>query len=137
MSSYLLDTNVVSEWMKPIPNSSVIAMIKRHYQECAIASPIWHELLYGCYRLPVSRRRREFESFIKNVIESYFPILPYDDRSAYWHAIERARLSSIGQTPSFVDGQIAAIAKVNGLILITRNISDFKIFSDLLIESWY
>ncbi len=137
MKKYLLDTNVISEWVKPIPDSCVIRMIQNHYEESVIATPVWHELLYGCYRLPVSRKRKELESFIRNVVESYFPILPYDERSASWHAIERARLSSAGQTPSFVDGQIAAIAKVNGLILITRNISDFEIFSDLLIESWH
>ncbi|OQX23219.1 MAG: VapC toxin family PIN domain ribonuclease, partial [Desulfobacteraceae bacterium IS3] len=42
-----------------------------------------------------------------------------------------------GQTPSFADGQIAAIAKVNDLILVTRNTSDFKIFADLKIENWH
>ena len=47
-------------------------------------------------------------------------ILPYDDGAAEWHARERARLSSKGLTPSFVDGQVAAITVVNGLILVTR-----------------
>jgi len=39
--------------------------------------------------------------------------------------------------PSFVDGQIAAIAKVNGLVLVTRNSSDFKKFSGLQLENWH
>ena len=64
-------------------------------------------------------------------------ILPYDDRAAEWHAKERARLSVKGSTPSFVDGQIAAIAQVNGLILVTRNIDDFKPFDGLKIENWH
>ena len=64
-------------------------------------------------------------------------ILPYDDRAAEWHAKERARLSSSGLTPSFVDGQIASIAKVNDLILVTRNTDDFKPFSKLKLENWH
>jgi len=57
--------------------------------------------------------------------------------AAKWHACERARLQSIGKTPPFVDGQIAAIAYVNNLILVTRNITDFDSFSDLQIQSWH
>jgi tRNA(fMet)-specific endonuclease VapC len=64
-------------------------------------------------------------------------ILPYDERAAEWHAKERARLSSLGQTPAFVDGQIAGIAKVNGLVLVTRNTIDFKKFSGLKVENWH
>ena len=64
-------------------------------------------------------------------------ILPYDDQAAEWHAKERARLASLGQMPTFADGQIAAIAKVNGLVLVTRNTSDFKKFSGLQLENWH
>lgn len=64
-------------------------------------------------------------------------ILPYDERAAEWHASERARLIALGRTPSFVDGQIAAIAKVNSLILVTRNMSDFKEFSGLKLKNWH
>ncbi len=64
-------------------------------------------------------------------------ILPYDERAALWHAKERARLVSEGYMPSFVDGQIASIANVNDLILVTRNVSDFELFSGLEIENWH
>jgi tRNA(fMet)-specific endonuclease VapC len=63
--------------------------------------------------------------------------LPYDAEGAKWHASERVRLSSIGQSPSFVDGQIAAVASTNNLILVTRNITDFENFSGLSLENWY
>jgi tRNA(fMet)-specific endonuclease VapC len=61
----------------------------------------------------------------------------YNEDAAKWHACERARLQLIGKTPPFVDGQIAAIACVNNLILVTRNISDFNSFSDLQIQNWH
>jgi tRNA(fMet)-specific endonuclease VapC len=64
-------------------------------------------------------------------------ILPYDERAAEWHAKERARLTALGQIASFVDGQIAAVARVNGLILVTRNTPDFEKFSGLKLENWH
>lgn len=64
-------------------------------------------------------------------------ILPYNAQAAEWHAKERARLASLGQIPAFVDGQIAAIAKVNGLILVTRSTSDFNKYSGLKLENWH
>lgn len=65
-----------------------------------------------------------------------FPVLDYDREAADWHALERARLSSIGKTPPFVDGQIAAIAFVNDLILVTSNLRDFEGFRGLQVQSW-
>jgi len=54
-----------------------------------------------------------------------------------WHAKERTRLTSLGKTSTFADGQIAAIAYVHDLILVTRNQSDFANFENLLIENWF
>ena len=69
------------------------------------------------------------------VLES-FPILDYGWNAADWHARERARLVSAGRTPPFVDGQIAAIAHANGLVLVTSNTKDFRAFDGLRVESW-
>ena len=65
-----------------------------------------------------------------------FPVLAYDQRAADWHANERARLSTAGRTPPFVDWQTAAIAHVNGLTLVTTNTSDFQRFKGLQVRSW-
>ena len=75
--------------------------------------------------------------FLEDVVKKNLPILPYDEQAARWHAMERARLSLQGKSPSFVDGQIAAITVSNGLILITRNVDDFKGFSGLRLENWH
>ena len=64
-------------------------------------------------------------------------ILPYDARAAERHASERARLTAAGRTPPFFDGQIAAIAFVHDLILVTRNMDDFAAFEKLRIENWW
>jgi len=134
---YLLDTNVLSEAVKTAPNKSVLKMFERRQHEIVTAAPVWHELQFGCQRLPRSRKRELITSFLNDIVRRTMLILPYDDRAAEWHARERARLSSKGATPSFVDGQIAAIARVNGLILVTRNIDDFKPFSRLKLENWH
>jgi tRNA(fMet)-specific endonuclease VapC len=134
---YLLDTNVLSESVKTSPKKSVLKLAERHQHEIVTAAPVWHELFYGCQRLPVSRKREILETFLYDVLKPNMTILPYDEQAAEWHAKERARLASLGQMPSFVDGQIAAIAKVNGLVLVTRNSSDFKKFSGLQLENWH
>jgi len=136
MVKYLLDTNVISEAMKTVQNRSVLEKLRKHEYEIATAAPVWHELQYGCRRLPVSRKRELIESLL-NDVKHDMPILPYDEKAAEWHAKERAKLSSRGLTPPFADGQIAAIAKVNDLILVTRNVSDFNRFSGLTIENWH
>ncbi len=137
MIKYLLDTNVISELAKSVPNKTVVEKFKKYRHQIAIAAPVWHELLYGCCRLPVSRKRDAIESFLNNVVKPYLAVLPYDLKSAEWHASERARLSLIGQIPSFTDGLIASISAANRLILVTRNIHDFEMFSGLKIENWH
>jgi len=134
---YLLDTNVLSEAVKTEPNKQVMTKVEKHQDEIVTAAPVWHELQFGCQRLPRSRKREIIASFLNDIVRRTMPILPYDDRAAEWHAKERARLSSRGVTPSFVDGQIASIAGVNGMILVTRNIYDVKPFSKLKLENWH
>lgn len=114
-----------------------MSMLEKHQYEIATGSPIWHELRYGCARLPSSRKREMIEAYLEEVIWPNVDILPYDDNAAEWHARERARLAARGRAPAFVDGQIAAIAKVNGLILVTRNTSNFENFDELAIENWF
>jgi len=112
-------------------------MLEKHQHEIVTAAPVWHELQYGCKRLPPSRKREVIEVFLLDVVKKNIFILPYDDRAAEWHAKERARLSLKGKPPPFVDGQIAAIAKINDLVLVTRNVEDFKLFSGLKSENWH
>jgi tRNA(fMet)-specific endonuclease VapC len=137
MKKYLLDTNVLSEAIKTLPDTNVMTMLQRHQASIVTAAPVWHELRYGCLRLPFSRKRELIEAYLEDVVWRNLDILPYDKQAAQWHAEERARLTVQGKTPSFVDCQIAAISKVNGLILVTRNTADFSIFEGLHVENWH
>lgn len=127
MIRYLIDTNILSEPLKKKPHAQVVSLMKQHTQRIAIASITWHEMLFGCYRLPDSKRKETIERYLKSV-QATFPILSYTSEAAEWQAVERARLTIVGQTPSFPDSQIAAIAAVNSLVLVTRNINDFQGF---------
>lgn len=134
---YLLDTNVLSEPLKSEGSSRVLSKLKENQGEIATATLVWHELLFGCFRLAKSAKRKAIQSYLSDVVLPNVPILPYDQRAAGWHAEQRVRLTEKGKTPSFVDGQIAAVAFVNGLCLVTRNVRDFKSFDGLKLENWH
>ncbi len=135
--SYLLDSNILSEPLKAVPNSGVMEGLRSRSGQCATAAVVWHELRYGCERLPDGSKKQIIESYLEHLASSSLAILPYEQNAANWHAGERARLVNSGQTPSFADGQIAAIAQANDLILVSRNTADFSRFVGLKVENWF
>jgi predicted nucleic acid-binding protein len=76
---FLLDTNILSEPLRPQPNSDVLQKLRQHGQV----------------------------------------------------------ISTAGKNPAYADGQIAAIAQVNNLTLVTNNVSDYADFADLKLENWF
>ena len=134
---YLLDTNVISEPLRPNPSTKVLRRMRTHQSDVAISAIVWHELQFGCQRLPPSAKRTAIETYLANVVAMSLPILPYEENAAAWHAAERARLTKLGKTPPFVDGQIAAIAHAHNLILVTRNTNDYAEFQGLRLEDWH
>ena len=133
---FLLDTNVLSEPARPAPDTGVMTRLEKHRDEVCTAAPVWNELLYGYRRLPPSKRREMLRSYLRDRLEPSLTILPYDAPAADWHAGERARLGRTGRTPAFVDGQIAAVARVNDLVLVTGNVAHYEGFEGLVIEDW-
>jgi tRNA(fMet)-specific endonuclease VapC len=133
---YLLDTSIVSAPMAKTPSPQIVRRLEIHGHESAIAAPVWHELTYGCRRLPRGKRRDALESYLHDVVQASFPILAYDEAAATWHGYERARLEALGRPVPFADGQIAAIAHANGLSLITLNVKDFGRFKELDVTDW-
>jgi tRNA(fMet)-specific endonuclease VapC len=135
---FLLDTNILSEPLRPQPNAGVLEGLQQHRSVIATASVVIHEILFGCYRLPQeSRKRSDVEDYITRTVYAQVPIFSYDLDCAMWFARERARLAAIGRTPAYADGQIAAIAKINDLTLVTNNTADYIDFQDLKLENWF
>lgn len=134
---YLLDTNIVSEPIKPAPSPLVLERLRRHDGAMAIASLVWHELLFGVERLPVGVRRKRLWAYLIEVVAPNLPVTPYDDHAAWIHASFRASLETKGAVPSFADGIIAATALANNLILVTRDVAAFKAIPNLHVENWF
>lgn len=134
---FLLDTNILSEPTKLQPNTQVTSQLARYSDVISTASIVYHEVKFGCLVMPESRRKQAVEAYIQKSLETHLLLVPYCQKSALWHAEERARLRQVGETPSYADAQIAAIAVVNQLILVTRNVKDFENFQGLKIENWF
>lgn len=133
---YLLDTNILSEPTRATPDERTLARLRRYDNRIATSAVTWHELHHGLALMTACRKRDAIAAYLESLRQVALPVLPYSAEAAEWHALERARLAAKGLTPPFADGQIAAIAHVHGLTLVTRNTVDFKHFSGLKIQNW-
>jgi len=135
VTTFLLDTDVLSEQTRAKPNARLSGWLARHTAEgYAIASVTLGEVRYGIERHPHGRKRSALERWWRTTVLR-LPILAYDRDAAIWHARERARLDKLGTPRPFVDGQIAAVAAVNGLEVVTRNAADYEPF-DVVLTDW-
>lgn len=133
----LLDTNVLSEPMRQQPDAAVMEQLEEGGHRLYTASVVIHELRYRVHRLPKGRRRARLESYLQAVLASGLAVLAYDTKAALRHGQQRASLEARGLKPTFVDGQIAAIAATQGLVLVIRNINDFQVFDGLQLLNWF
>jgi len=136
-TQFLLDTNVLSEPLKPQPNQKVLELLATHSRAMAVSATSYQEIVFGYAKLIDSRRKLGIEAYVYQEIEEKLLILPYDRLAAKWHALEQGRLRRIGKTPPSLDGQIAAVAATNNLTLVTRNVKDFQYFQGIKIENWF
>ena len=136
---YLLDTNVVSEFSKEVPSQRVLEIFNERRKLCAISATTWQEMIYGLSRMPEGRRKRYIEECIQTCANE-FEILPYDDFAAKICGNLFAKAEQNGKKLPILDCQIAATAVANGMVLVTRNVSDFDEAvenSFLRVENWF
>lgn len=67
----------------------VVHRLTQRGPQCAITSIVWNELNYGCERLESGKRKLELQAYLRDVVLTSFPILPYDEEAAAWHGVER------------------------------------------------
>ena len=134
---YLLDTNALSEPIRPSPDTAFMKKFRAHRLHVAISATTWNEALFGLHRLPNGKRKDMIAEYLLDVVAKSIPVLPYDAPAAEWHAAERARLQAKGCVTSFADGQIAAVAKMNELTLVTKNRADFEPFEGIDPHGWW
>lgn len=140
MQIYLLDTNIISEPAKLSPNENVIQKLADNLEYSCISAITWAEMLSGIKSLPEGKRKTGLFDYSIESVQKQYEILSFDASAANIYSDLYERLKIKGSPAQRFDLMIASIAISNNLILITRNVSDFKDIaenSNLMIENWY
>ncbi len=135
----LVDTNVVSETMRRNPDSAVISWLDRQLAETLYLSSVsLAELLLGVAALPDGRRKNELRSALNGRAKDLFGqrILPFDQDAAVAFADIMSAARAVGRPIGLADGQIAAIAKANQLIVATRDTAPFAAAGLTIVNPW-
>lgn len=118
---WLMDTNVVSELIRPRPNPGVTQWASK-IETIAISAITIDEIMYGLAWKPNNTVRDWFLSFLNESCD----VLPITESIAYRSGVMRGKLRAAGITRSQPDMLIAATAYTHGLTLVTRNVRDFE-----------
>ena len=135
----ILDTNVVSEPLKPEPSTVVLEWLDAQEPGTLYLTAInLAELLAGIEAMPTGRRRTKLKGALVDRMMPLFEgrILPFDEKAAQAFARVSVSAQTAGNRISFADGAIAAIAAANGFMLATRNIRDFGATGVATIDPW-
>ncbi len=127
--SFLLDTNVISEWVKPQPNAAVIAWLDEVDEDRVWLSVITlTELRYGIERLAAGKKRKRLQAWLENELPLRFEgrILGIEPPIAHACGALLAQREAVGRPFGAMDAYLAATARVHQLTLVTRNASDFE-----------
>ncbi len=135
----VLDTNIISELLRPAPASQVEAWLAAQDGATIYFTAVGEaELRHGVAILPAGRRRSIFAEAIEGMLEEDFHdrILPFDRAAARTYATIAAERRAVGQPISQFDCQIAAIARARDAAVATRNTVDFEGCGIELIDPW-
>lgn len=135
----VLDTNVLSELMRPKPDIRVVEWVDgQNGAELFISAITVAEILHGIARLPEGKRKLNLEHTAVDMFQQDFAerILPFGTRAAEHYANLVAASEASGRCVGMADAQIAAICKEHGAQLATRNIRVFETLGIALINPW-
>lgn len=141
MNACLLDTNVLSELMRPQPSAAVLAWFAANAACTMYSSSITQaEILTGIAQLPTGQRQAALAQAAQTMFSQEFAgnrLLPFDGAAAHAYARIVSARRAAGRPISTEDAQIAAIALNADLPLVTRNTKDFELIDGLLcIDPW-
>ena len=137
--SFLLDTNVVLEWVKPRPDPGVVAWLGEVDKDSVFLSVVsLAELRHGIERMPKGSRRTRLDAWLRDELPLRFEgrILSIDERVADSWGQVVARRESAGRPIAAMDALIAALANVHDMQLVTRDESDFASTVKGIVNPW-
>ena len=135
----VVDTNIVSEPLKPLPNEAVLRWLSRQaYASLYVTTTSLAELLAGVEKLPDGRRKERLRESLQPLLKKWFGsrILPFDEAAAVTYAKLVSRAGASGRTVSLADGQIAAVASLWGFTVATRDTGPFVATGLSVINPW-
>lgn len=137
--NFLLDTNIVSEWTKPRPDTGVVAWLAEADEDRIFISVITvAELRHGIERLPAGARRQRLDAWLTEQVPLRFEerLLAVDAETANVWGRVMAQGQAVGRPPGTMDAFIAATVLRYNMTLVTRNVSDFEPLGVRLINPW-
>ena len=134
----LIDTNVVSEAMKPVPDDTVRGWLDEQAAETLYLSSVTiAELMFGIGALPTGKRKDKLASALDGVMELFADrVLPFDIDAARHYADLAVKARAAGKGFPTPDGYIAAIAASKGFVVATRDTSAFDAAGVEVIDPW-
>ena len=135
----VLDTNVLSEFMRIEPEAQVLAWVDAQpAMDLAISAITVAEILHGIARLPSGKRKQKLQAHALAMFEEDFAgrILPFDAHAAVEYATLVADAEAKGRGIAMADAQIAAICRNRGAAIATRNVRDFEFAGIEVINPW-
>lgn len=135
----VLDTNILSEIMRPEPDRRIADWIVRQPSETLFTAAICQaEILSGLAIMPSGRRRTDLEQAARLMFVEDFDgrILPFDSEAASAYAELFAARRRIGRPSGTIDLMVAAIAHVRGASVVTRNVADFEGAGLAIVNPW-
>ena len=133
----LVDTNVISETLKPVPEPLVIEWLIAHDAELAIPTVTLAELAYGIERIRPEQRAERLSRGLAEWRERFADrILAFNERAAMTYGEIMGRGAQAGRPMAIPDGMIAATTLAHGGSLATRNVDDFRDSGIDLVNPW-
>ena len=135
----ILDTNVLSELMRPNPSAAVVRWISRQTATDLCTTAVTQaEILYGLALLPEGKRRNDLLTAAGQMFAEDFAgrVLPFDGAAAESFALLAAGRRRAGRPTGTFDAQIAGIARSRGAAVATRNVADFQDCGVMVINPW-
>jgi predicted nucleic acid-binding protein len=135
----VLDTNVLSEALRPVPEPSVLDWLANRPRSSLFITTITRgEILYGIRLLADGKRRRGLWDVAKKIFDADFAdqVLSFDSDAADMYADIAASRRTAGKPISQFDAMIVAMARSRGASLATRNVKDFEDCGVDVINPW-